>query len=102
MSDLTSKQKLIDDLKIVISDAEVVLKETAGQLGDKASAARLKLEEGIKVAKVRLNEADKIVREKARIATDATDKYIHDNPYKAIGTGFAIGLIIGLLIRGRD
>lgn len=102
MSELTSKQKLIDDLKIVVADAEVVLKETAGQLGEKASATRVKLEEGLKVAKLRLADAEKILRDKAKIATDATDAYVHDNPYKVIGAGFVAGLVLGLLIRGRD
>ncbi len=39
---------------------------------------------------------------KTREAAKATDEYVHDNPWKAVGIGAAVGVIVGMLIgRGR-
>jgi ElaB/YqjD/DUF883 family membrane-anchored ribosome-binding protein len=36
--------------------------------------------------------------DKATLAAKATDAYVRDNPWKAVGLGAAIGVVIGLLI----
>ena len=40
-----SKQKLVADLKVVVADAEELLRATASQAGEKVSAARERSEE---------------------------------------------------------
>ena len=42
--DLVTKDKLVSDLRIVISDAEELLRATAGQAGEKIAAARSRIE----------------------------------------------------------
>jgi ElaB/YqjD/DUF883 family membrane-anchored ribosome-binding protein len=39
---------------------------------------------------------------RAKQAAKATDDYVHENPWKAVGIGAGVGLIVGMLIsRGR-
>jgi ElaB/YqjD/DUF883 family membrane-anchored ribosome-binding protein len=38
---------------------------------------------------------------RARQAADFTDGYVHENPWRAIGVGAAIGLLIGYLVSRR-
>ena len=52
-------------------------------------------------AKVRLADASTRVRGAATDAARATDTYVHDNPWKSVATGAAIGVIVGLLIARR-
>jgi ElaB/YqjD/DUF883 family membrane-anchored ribosome-binding protein len=44
---------------------------------------------------VRLEEA---AVEKAKVAAKATDEYVKENPWKAVGLGTAVGVVIGMLI----
>ena len=97
-----SKEKLMQDLRMVVADAEELLRATAGQAGEKVSAARERIQENLAAAKVRLAAAQEAVADKARQAANATDEYVHENPWKAVGIGAGVGLIIGMLIsRGR-
>lgn len=99
-TDIT-KDKLVADLKTVITDAEELLLATAAQAGEKASAARVRITESLKIAKAKLADAELIAIDKAKAAARATDDYVHDNPWAAVGIGAALGLVIGMLISRR-
>ncbi len=97
-----SKEKLMQDLHLVMTDAEELLRATASQTGEKVSAARERIQESLSATKERLVAAQKQVTEKAKQAAKVTDEYVHENPWKAVGMGAGAGLIIGMLIsRGR-
>lgn len=96
-----SKEKLAQDLKIVIADAEELLRATASQAGEKVSAAREKIQDSLRHAKVKLAEVEDVLIDKGKQAARATDEYVHDHPWKAVGIAAGIGLIIGMLISRR-
>lgn len=101
-----SKEKLMQDLRIVVGDAEELLRATAGQAGDKLSEkmaiTRDRIQENLAAAKVRLVAAEEVVVAKTKQAAKATDEFVHENPWKAVGIGAGVGLIVGMLIsRGR-
>lgn len=100
--DEVSKEKLMQDLRVVVADAEELLRATAGQAGEKVSAARERIQENLAAAKERLAAAQQQVVAKTKAAAKATDEYVHENPWKAVGIAAGAGLIIGMLIsRGR-
>jgi ElaB/YqjD/DUF883 family membrane-anchored ribosome-binding protein len=39
--------------------------------------------------------------DQARDAARATDDYVHDNPWQAIGVAAAVGFLVGLVISRR-
>lgn len=97
-----SKEKLMQDLQLVVSDAEELLRATAGQAGEKVTAARERIQDSLDAAKARLAVAQDAMIEKTRLAARATDEYVHDNPWRAVGISAAVGVIVGMLIsRGR-
>jgi ElaB/YqjD/DUF883 family membrane-anchored ribosome-binding protein len=96
-----SKEKLMEDLHMVVVDAEELLKATANQTGERIAAARLKAGESLHVAKTRLLEAHASVAEKAKVVAKSADTYVHDNPWQAIGVAGAMGLALGVLISRR-
>ena len=51
--------------------------------------------------KARLSALDTTMRDSARSAAKLTDTYVHDNPWRAIGAGAVIGLLIGYLASRR-
>jgi ElaB/YqjD/DUF883 family membrane-anchored ribosome-binding protein len=93
-----SKEKLMQDLRVVVADAEELLRATAGQAGEKVSAARERIQENLASAKERLVAAERAVVEKTKQAAKATDEYVHENPWKAVGIAAGVGLVVGMLI----
>ena len=96
-----SKEKLVADLKIVIADAEELLRATAAQAGEKVSAARERIQASLATAKVKLTEAERALLEKTKEAAKATDEFVHENPWRAVGIAAVAGLVLGVLISRR-
>ena len=96
-----TKEKLVQDFKVVVSDAEELLRATANQAGEKVAVAREKVQESLRRAKVKLAEAEEILIDKGKQAARVTDEYVHDNPWSAVGIAAGIGFMIGLLIGRR-
>jgi len=96
-----SKEKLMEDLRVVVADAEELLKATANQTGERIAAARAKAGESLQAAKIRLADAHATVVEKAKVAVQTTDDYVHENPWQAVGIAAAVGLLLGALISRR-
>jgi ElaB/YqjD/DUF883 family membrane-anchored ribosome-binding protein len=103
MSDTASvnKGKLIADLKLVLADADELLRVTAGQAGDKVGELRGKIEGHLAHARTTLAEAQAAAVDKAKQVGRATDDYVHDNPWRSVGVAAGIGFIVGLLIGRR-
>jgi ElaB/YqjD/DUF883 family membrane-anchored ribosome-binding protein len=101
MSTDASKDKLVADLKIVVADAEELLRATATQAGEKVSAARERIQASLASAKVKLTEAEHAAIEKAKLAAKEADEFVHDHPWKAVGIAAGVGLVLGLLIGRR-
>lgn len=98
---VVTKEKLMDDLRVVVADAEELLRATAGQAGEKVAVARERIQESLAAAKVRLAAAQDVVIEKTKYAAKVTDDYVHENPWKAVGIAAGVGLLVGMLIGRR-
>ena len=96
-----NRDKLVQDMKVVISDAEELLRATANQAGDKIGVARERIQDSLHEAKVKLAEAEALLTEHAKQAARYTDEYVHENPWRAIGIAAGIGLLLGLLMTRR-
>lgn len=95
------KEKLMEDLRLVVADAEELLRATANQAGEGAASARARIQESLHVVKERLVAAEDAVIERTREAAKVTDQYVHENPWKSVGAAAAVGVVIGMLIARR-
>jgi ElaB/YqjD/DUF883 family membrane-anchored ribosome-binding protein len=93
-NDVTT-EKLAADLKLVISDAEALLRAT---VGDTAAAGRAKLEEGLDAAKLRLGPLAEEAAVHARDSMRAADGYVREHPWNAVSIAVLAGIALGLLI----
>ena len=96
-----SKDKLVADLKIVVADAEELLRATASQAGDKIGVARERIQASLANARVKLVEAERALAERTRQAAKVADEYVHQNPWQAVGIAAVVGLVLGVLISRR-
>ena len=101
MSTDASKERLVSDMKVLVADTEELLRATATQAGEKASAARERIQATLSTTKAKLIEAERAVLEKTKQAARATDDYVHDNPWQAVGIAAGVGFLLGLLIGRR-
>ena len=100
-ADTISKEKLITDLKVLISDTEELLKATTGQAGEKIAVARERIQASIAVYKDKLMDAEQALMERTKEAARATDEYVHEHPWQAVGAAAGVGFLLGMLIARR-
>lgn len=103
MSEMTvaHKEKLMNDLKVVIADAQELLKMTANEVGDKAVALRSRMQTRLDQAKAELARLQEVTVVKAKEVGQATDTYVRENPWQAVGVAAGAGFLIGLLVSRR-
>lgn len=87
-------EKLTQDVKVLATDLQELLKATASQTGEKISGARTRVEGSLATAR-------DTVTVQARQAAETTDRYIHQYPWEAAGIAALAGAILGFLISRR-
>ncbi|MCZ6755148.1 MAG: DUF883 family protein [Gemmatimonadetes bacterium] len=100
-TEAVTRDKIIADLKALMADADALVRATAGQASEKVAAARTKAEETLKGARARLGDLEGQVRACSREAAQSADKFVHEQPWKAVGIGAGLGIIVGMLLRRR-
>ncbi len=96
-----TKEQLIADFKTVVSDAEALIKATANQGGEALATVRAKAEASLAKAKAQMADAEAAVLVRAKAAAKATDVYVHENPWKAIGVSAGLALLVGFIMGRR-
>jgi len=100
-TETVTRDKLIADLKVLVADADALVRATAGQAGEKVTAARAKAEEALKGVRTRLGTLEGQVRDCGREAAQSTDKFVHDQPWTAVGIAAGLGIMMGMLLGRR-
>ncbi len=98
---IVNKEKLVADMKIVVADAEEILRQTANVAGDKAGELRERIQERLRDAKIRIADAEAILVDRTKAAARATDDFVQENPWKSVGIAAGIGLLLGVIIGRR-
>ncbi len=97
----SSKQKFVSDMRVVVADAEEILRATAGVAGEKMSDLRERVGERLRDAKLRIADAEAALVDKTKAAARATDDYVNENPWRAVGIAAGVGLLLGIIIGRR-
>ena len=98
---VTPKDKLMADLRLVVTDAEELLRATANQVGEGATVARARIEDSLQIVKEHMLDAEALVTERAGQVAKDTEQYVQDNPWKTIGISAGVGVLIGVLLARR-
>ena len=100
-SSVDSQEQLVNDIKSVIFEAEEMLGATVDQTGDKIANLRARIQARLRDARLRLTEAEALLLTKTKAAARATDEYVHESPWTAVGIAAGVGLLVGLIIGRR-
>ena len=68
---------------------------------EKAGELRERIGVRLRDAKERLADAEAAIVDKTKAAARATDDFVHEQPWKAVGVAAALGLALGVLIGRR-
>jgi len=84
----------------LVADVEDLIKKVANVKDDEVAEIRAKVEQTLAKAKTSATQGMHAIRGQADEVTEATDQYVRENPWAAIGIAAAVGIVIGL-IAGR-
>lgn len=99
-----ARVRLMNELKSSIDAAEGWLQQGDESDGAGAasstsdSAARQQFNATLQTARTDLQQLQQSLKARSRSVARSTDAYIHENPWKSVGIGAAVGLAVGLLI----
>lgn len=100
-ADIDAREKLMENMKSVIHDAEDWLKAGAAQGGEELRSAQEHFTSTLKTAKTDLLKVEANLLARTKLAARATDAYVQEHPWQSMGLGAAVGVILGLLIARR-
>jgi ElaB/YqjD/DUF883 family membrane-anchored ribosome-binding protein len=84
----------------LVTDVEDLIKKVANVDDAEIAEIRTKVEQTLAKAKTTAGQGIAAVKGRAEDVTEATDVYVRENPWAAIGVAAAVGIVIGF-IAGR-
>ena len=100
-----TKERLFDEFNTVVAETEQLIKSVATAGSDQAGALKASVERSLAAAGERLAQIREEAVLQASTAAKATDTYVKENPWRAVGIVAAVtaltGLLAGLLIARR-
>ena len=93
-SEETSTEKLVEDLMLLVHDAEDLINATGATLAEESK-------EQLRTALERVKSRSEKIKEHALASARATDRLIRKHPYSSLGLVFGVGLLVGALLKRR-
>ena len=104
-TEVMTKDRLAEQFQTVATDTEQLINSVATAGGEQAGALRDRAEQGLADMRNRLRDLRNAATDKIEAASDMTDEYVRENPWKAIGMAagltVAAGVVVGLLLNRR-
>ncbi|KIF81231.1 DUF883 family protein [Noviherbaspirillum autotrophicum] len=95
------RNRLVNDLKLVIKDAEELLRSSGQQVDVGYQAARAKFESTVSNAKSGLTSLQGNVFANSREALANTNQYVQEHPWQSVSVGALAGLVLGMWLGRR-
>src|SRR6185312_10192472 len=93
-----AKDKLVQDMNVVIADAQQLLSAAAADGNEKVRAMRGELQKSLDTAKARLAEVQGRVDARAQGAAAAADASVQGNPWQSIASAAGVGALVGACV----
>lgn len=91
------KQKIVEDLNVLLTDSEEMLRLAASVPGEGLDALRDRLRTHVDSVQNALSDAQDSAQRRYRSATVQTERYVRQNPWQSLGIAAGVGFMIGLL-----
>jgi ElaB/YqjD/DUF883 family membrane-anchored ribosome-binding protein len=84
-----------------VADIEELVTKTTSLTGKDLDDAKEQLSERIATARNYLDEVSDSLVQRARKSATVTNRYVHEQPWAAVGIGAAVGVLCGFLLGNR-
>lgn len=84
-----------------LADVEDLITATTSLTGEDLARAKAKLSARVTAAKESVARVGGEIADRTRHAVKATDGYVHEQPWRAVGIGAALGLLVGFVLARR-
>ena len=98
---VAQRDKLMQDLRVVIRDAEELMKSTGEEFGNGAADWRAQAQDRLSSVQHRLQSLQHDTVDRVVSAGRTTQAYVQENPWKSIGIASSVALIAGFLMNRR-
>ncbi|WP_277187262.1 YqjD family protein [Caballeronia sp. BR00000012568055] len=92
------KQKIIEDIKVLLNDAEELVRLSATLPGEGVESLRTRLRDHVDAARTALDDAQASAKNRYTQGIDCTEKYVKDNPWQSLGIAAGVGFLVGLIV----
>jgi ElaB/YqjD/DUF883 family membrane-anchored ribosome-binding protein len=92
---------LAADINAVLLDAEELLRQAGQATGEQANELRSRARATILRAKDSLYQAEQRAVERTKAAAQATDTWVHQHPWTAVGIAAGIAFLVGLAVNRK-
>lgn len=97
----TRASRLSSEFSDLVADVEDLVKKVANVGDAEVARVRARVEKTLAAAKTAAAQGASTVKTYARDAQVATDEYVHESPWTAIGVAAAVGVLIGFIASRR-
>ncbi|MBA3582018.1 MAG: DUF883 domain-containing protein [Gammaproteobacteria bacterium] len=98
----SSRSRISEEFHNFLADIEELITQTTSLSGEDLARAKEKLNERVEMARESLDDMGGVIAQRARQTAAATDNYVRDQPWTAIGIGAALGVILGVVLARRQ
>lgn len=98
---MTTTESAVNDFSNLLNEADTMLKRAANESGEQARALQSQVEAKLLSAKLRLQEIEGQAIDSAKAVKAATETYVHNNPWQAVGIAAAVGFLAGVVLTRR-
>lgn len=100
-SSRAARERVMADLKTLATDAEALLRATAGDASEKAREARTRLSAALEKAKSTCEDLQAQGIASAKEAAKKADETIRSHPYESLAIAFGVGVLLGAVLRRK-
>jgi ElaB/YqjD/DUF883 family membrane-anchored ribosome-binding protein len=96
-----TKDRFAADVNAVLLDAEELLRQAGEATGEEARELRSRAHAAIQRAKDSLYEIEQRAVAQTKAAAHATDTWVHQHPWTALGIAAGLAFLVGLAVNRR-
>ncbi|MDD0841431.1 MULTISPECIES: DUF883 family protein [Pseudomonadaceae] len=89
------------DFQNLLTDIEDLIKGATSLTGEELTEARNRLNARIAEVRVAVQNINDSVTQRARQTAAVANEYVHEQPWKALGTSVAIAFLLGFVVARR-
>ena len=97
----SSIDALMTDFGALLTEVETLLQRANNASGATADTIQTEVETKLQAAKQRLLDLEGTTADAAKAVKQATEDYVHQNPWQSIGIAAAVGFLAGVVLSRR-